>query len=163
MQKERRGDPWWRLFTWIYKQERRGDIWWRLLRSTSMSFIAIPDNLVKLTWGNMETVDQLLQGMPCLIMRCDLSTSTQFSLFAAWTIFRPYMYVTTVRRWRQRHRKTRFGSRFRFGSRLPYVSQYVSPENRVVLAFFTSFKWKTSNSFPTILIFSDFTIRIVNC
>ena len=51
------------------------------------------------------------------------------------------------------------GSRSRFGSRLPYVS----PENRVVLAFFTSFKWKTSNSFPTILIFSDFTIRIVNC
>jgi len=66
------------------------------------------------TWGNMETVDQLLQGMPCLILRCDLSTSTQFSLFAAWTIFRhiSYMYVTTIRRWRQRHRKTRFGSRF---------------------------------------------------
>ena len=53
----------------------------------------------------------------------------------------------------------RFGSRFRFGSRLPYVS----PENGVLLAFFTPFKWNTNNSFPTILIFPDFTIRIVNC
>ena len=43
------------------------------------------------------------------------------------------------------------------------VLVYPMLANRVMLAFFTSFKWKTSNSFPTIFIFSDFTIRIVNC
>ena len=58
-------------------------------------------------WRNKETVDQLLQWMLSLLLRCDLSTSTSLCL-----LHEPYsakfISVTRGRRWLQRHWKTWF-------------------------------------------------------
>ena len=65
---------------------------------------------------DMETVDQLFLRMLCLLLQCELSTSASLCLqhqpYAAI-----FISVTRGRRWRQRHRKTRFS----FGSTSSYT------------------------------------------
>ena len=49
-------------------------------------------------WRDMETMDQILQGMLSLLLRCDLSTSSSlFSLFSYWIILRHIYFNDDVR------------------------------------------------------------------
>ena len=64
------------------------------LLSSKVSRACVWHNL----WQDMETMDQILQGMLSMLLRCDLSTSSSlFSLFTYWTIFISH---TRGQRWR---------------------------------------------------------------
>jgi len=115
------------------------------------------------TWRNMETVDQLLQGMLCLILRCDISTSTQFSLFAAWTIFRHISYHVCHDRTMMTSETSENTIRFSFTLfKVDRLQIIVVAKNITVLQLFIS-RMPKMCAIPQLVSapFSDFTIRIV--
>ena len=106
-------------------------------------------------WRDMETVDQLLQGKLSLLLRWDLSASTSLCLQ-----HEPYsaifISVTRGRRWRQRHRKTRF----LFGSTSPMLSNANPLATTTVMPRKTSLEnkhWRNCDYFTLILSCLNYT------